>query len=109
MDIGALGRLVRSANRIDLHRNLVDHAATLDQDSSVVAIYDKRHGQDRVERVALGAAVGRDRGFAAGNSDREIRHRLDRGHRDARTIVGEGDPVVVGGDLDFRRAKRIAT
>ena len=45
----------------------VDHMASVmcfDLDQTAVTIQDKRHGDDRLERVALGAAGRADIGFA---------------------------------------------
>jgi hypothetical protein len=89
--------------RVDRELDLVVETASTDLDPAGLAIEDERHRQDRLERVALGAAVRCHIRFPAGDATREVedpRHRL---RRYAGAVVDHSDRARLDLDRDLRR------
>ena len=91
------------ADRIDGKGDLVTHAAGVDLDPAALAVEDERHRHQRLQRVALRAAVGRDVRLAGTDADAEVENVLDHLRRQPGAVVGDGDPVLVDADGDLRR------
>ena len=83
----------RLPDLIDAEGDRVLHAARNDLDATFLSVQGEWHGEDCLQRVALGAAVRRDIGFAARGPGVEIQ---DRGHglgRDASPVVAHPNPA----------------
>jgi hypothetical protein len=65
------------ADRIDGKGDLMTDAAGVDLDRAALAVEDERHRHQRLQGIALRAAVGRDVGLAARYSHREVEHAFD--------------------------------
>ena len=88
---------------IDPERDLVPDAARDDLDHAFGTAERERHGDDRLYRVALLAAVRRDVSFAAGGAGREVEDRGDGLSRDAWPVVAHSNPAAGDGHADHRR------
>ena len=88
---------------VDAERDLVSDAARDDLDPAVLAAQRERHRDDRLERVALPAAVRRHVRLAARRPGREVEDRGDRLGRDAGPVVAHPDLAACDSDPDHRR------
>ena len=74
-----------------------------------VFVQHERHGDQRLEGVALGATIRCDIGLAGADPVREVEDAGDRLRRDARPVVRDGDPVAIDLDVDHRGDARLLT
>ena len=83
-------------DRIDREVDTVLNAIGADIDPANVPVQYEWHGDDRLERVSLGAAVGRDIRLPARYANREVEDAVDRRYRNSWTVVDDRDPVTIG-------------
>src|SRR5512144_1942572 len=88
---------------IDGKGDFVSDALGIDLDPAGFAVEREGHGEDRLQRVALRPAAGRDIGFAARYPNREVENARDHLSRQARAVVHDGDSVRAYADTDLGR------
>src|SRR5688572_26932281 len=81
---------------------LVPDPLALDHDPTGLAVERERHGDHRLQRVALRAPGRADMGLAARDPDREVEDVLDDISGYSGTVVDEADPGTVDLYLDPR-------
>src|SRR6202035_5339347 len=74
------------------NRDSVSNSLGLDDDVGRITVVEhKGDGQDRLQRVTLGAACGRNvGGFVAGTTGK-IESAADHFSRDSRSVIGDGE------------------
>ena len=86
---------------VDPQRDRVLDAAAGDRGHRFVAAEPERQRHQDLQRVALGASIGRGVGLARAGALGADAQPLDQLGRHARAIVGDGQPVAVGLDRDL--------
>ena len=89
------------AHLVDAEDDAMRGAASLDDGlGRFLAVERKAHRQQRLQRIALSTASRRYIGLARAYPDCIIEHVDDGLRRDPRTVVGNGDRVLLGRDAD---------
>jgi hypothetical protein len=95
--------------RVDRELDLVAETAGADLDAAGIAVEDKRHRQDRLERITLGTAVRCHVGLSARDSVRKVQDVGDRVRRHAGTIVDHRNRARLDLHHDLGRDARLFT
>ena len=88
------------AYRVDGEPDAVRDAAGLDHRLAHAAVEHERHGEDRLQGVALLPPARADIGRARTGAGRKVEKAVDGLGRDAGAVVGDGDLAGLGRDRD---------